>query len=467
MHLLPHQVAFVEAVLNPASPPVTLLQGDPCLGKGAALVALASRVLRERTTARILFLVPGTELRSQFVEMLQRSDTPVLFIDRYKFRELLESSTGKEIWPTGVVAVLSRELARQKDIIKSLASVRWDLFIVDEVYRFTASVFEDVIPRVCKASDRIVLATIPDPVIPAVLPCEVINVIAWYRNKIVDNSGQRLDTIPHPILHTFHYNLSPAELNLTKTVGELCQFLELDMSSKSWRAKSLLHSLESSPSALESALTRIQEDKDQREYETSAPWFPQIVLFADPPDPYWDLGTVKKAADLAVRALESMEAVGCDSKLAAFVDVLRDIDALKQPKRRICVLTDYVSTLFYLATEMENIGMVCHTFYGAMNAESRQSALAAHSNGGGILTATCAVFPEAVTLSEVTDLLMYDIPSTPVALEQVLGWFNRFGRKSPLNVYSFLPSNIPGIGNSEPLDPLQKAIGAPDADTIL
>jgi superfamily II DNA/RNA helicase len=161
---------------------------------------------------------------------------------------------------------------------------------------------------------------------------------------------------------------------------------------------------------------------------------------------FLDRDLAEKAAELAVRALERMEKVGNDSKLAAFVDFVRGIDAVKEPHRRICVLTDYLSTLFYLATAMENTGTVCHVFHDGMNTDSRQSTLAEYSTNGGILTATRAIVFEGVTLSQVTDLILYDHPTNAAELQQVLGRFNRLGRRSQLNAYSLVESSTSDRG---------------------
>jgi len=48
---------------------------------------------------------------------------------------------------------------------------------------------------------------------------------------------------------------------------------------------------------------------------------------------------------------------------------------------------------------------------------------------------------EGTDLSQVTDLVLYDIPSTEVALQQVLGRVDRFGRESQLNVHALVPMN--------------------------
>jgi ATP-dependent helicase YprA (DUF1998 family) len=105
------------------------------------------------------------------------------------------------------------------------------------------------------------------------------------------------------------------------------------------------------------------------------------------------------------------------------------------------VLTDNIGTLFYLAAEMESLEKICHVFHGGMDAVSRQNTLAAFSSSGGVLTATRAAMSEGAALSEVTHVVLYDLPGSPVALQQVLGRFDRFGRRTQLNVYALRPSD--------------------------
>ena len=56
--------------------------------------------------------------------------------------------------------------------------------------------------------------------------------------------------------------------------------------------------------------------------------------------------------------------------------------------------------------------------------------------------ATGAVMVEGVDLREVTDLVIYDMPGSRLALQQLLGRFDRLGRRSRLNVgHVLVPSN--------------------------
>jgi hypothetical protein len=203
------------------------LRGDVGLGKSAALVALASRLLREQPTARALVVVPAAALRAHWVEMLRLAGTPTLSVDRYQFRALLDSTTGEEVWPSGVVAVINRDFARQEDIRAALANVRWDLLIVDEAHQFGENLGRELLRLVGESSERIVLATVPHLEIPDAFSETSATVVQWRRDRVVDDDGVPLDVIPRPRLHEIHFNLSPAELDLAETVRGLSRIFEV------------------------------------------------------------------------------------------------------------------------------------------------------------------------------------------------------------------------------------------------
>jgi superfamily II DNA/RNA helicase len=186
--------------------------------------------------------------------------------------------------------------------------------------------------------------------------------------------------------------------------------------------------------------------------------------FEDQRGGYLDAGISEQVAGMLARVLEGIEVAGDDSKLAAFVALLNHIDDAKTPSTMICVLTDYLGTLFYVAAEMESLGKIYHVFHGGMDAESRQSTLATFSSSGGVLTATRAAISDSAALSEITDLVLYDLPSSPVALQQVLGRFDRFGRRTQLNVYALIPSNSAKSLISQALELFHQSFYASEAD---
>ncbi len=258
VRFLPHQKAFLELFFNPASKRIIFLRADVGLGKGVTLVALANQLLRERPTARVLFVVSRVALAKQFEWVLQKENTLALLVDRYKFREMLDSASGGGIWPSGMVAVLTLDFAQQTDIRDSLAKTHWDLVIVDDE-RVLKVARAKVFRKILGSADRVILTSGPTFKLPNAFPAEDSTLVEWQRYQLVGCDGKPLDTMPAPVLHEIPYNLSEAELSLKATVINLCEILEHATASQKLRAMTLRRRLESSPAALEETLQRFIE----------------------------------------------------------------------------------------------------------------------------------------------------------------------------------------------------------------
>lgn len=461
MQLLPHQVALVESFFDPASKRVILLRADVGLGKTAAFTTLVTRLLRERPAAKVLLLAPGA-LRLQFAERLRSAGAPALLVDRFQFREMIESTSEQDLWPSGAVSVLSRDFARQDDVVHALLTTRWDLLIVDEAHQFRGALTAAVLHRIGQASDRVILATptILSPELPGGFAEGDTTVVQWRLEQVVDLNGARLDSIPRPVLRVTWFELTPAELSLAETVRELCQVFNAGSAKQRLIARSLLRSLQSSPAALENALARVREANTRLVHapEPSLDGSPEEEPSEDVGEGQPDLSVLANADGIVSRAIDLLEAAGSDSKLRALLDLLEQIDAAETSSTRICVLTEYVNTLYYVAGEIENVGnKTFHPYHAGMTVESRRNYLARFNAGvgGGILAATRAAISSGVGLNKVTDLLLYDVPGSSATLQQLLGQFVQFGRRTPLNVHVILPVNGVDRSRAEYLDLLQ------------
>ena len=227
-----------------------------------------------------------------------------------------------------------------------------------------------------------------------------------------------------------------------------------------------MRSLQSSPAALEGALRRMVEIRNRVAHEMEPLRESADEDFLeDQFGGFLDLSTAQKVAGTAARALSQVEAMERDSKLEALTELLSRLYEVRTPSTRTCVVTEYVGTLFYLATEIESLGQTCYVFHGGLNADGRQNTLALFSKDGGILTATIAIMSTGLALPEVTDLILYDIPDSEFALQQVLGRFDRFGRSTQLNVYALLPSDGGEGAFSESREVLWQTLGSPPPST--
>ena len=439
--LLPHQAALVDTCFDPASERIILLRGDVGLGKGTALVALANRLLQVQPTARVLLLAPAA-LGAQFMWMFSETNTRSLFVDRYQFREMRDSTGQGEFWPRGMVSVLSLDFAKLPDILDRLTEARWDLVIVDEVHRSMTGRRAEVLRRVGGSAQCLVLATASDVVLTDVFPDEMATTVEWQRNRIVHYDGTLLDTLPPPLLHEVLFTLLPAELSLLDTMEDLFSIRKVGTPHSKVIAESTLRCFQSSPAALEHSLQRLAEglqapsDLDDPLGELTD------ELPEGGSDVQTDQSSKETIAEIAKRALRQMGEIGGDSKLSAFGELLTKINAAGMPSGRICVLTEYLDTLYYLGAEIEDRGIVCQLLHGGMATEDRRHAWAMFDSAAGILVATTVAIVEGYDFASVTDLVLYDLPRSRIALQQVLGRFDRFGRQSRLNIHVLRPSSV-------------------------
>jgi superfamily II DNA or RNA helicase len=459
VELFPHQAALLKTYFDPASERVILLRGDVALGKTVALVALTAQLLQERPTARVLVLAPAA-LGAQFARMFSEANTRCLLVDRYQFREMRDSTADGEFWPRGMVSVLSLDFAKLPDILDRLTEARWDLVIVDDVHRSMTGRRSEVLRRVGGSAQRLVLATASDVVLTDVFPGEMATTVEWQRNRIVHYDGTLLDTLPPPLLHEVSFTLLPAELSLLDTMEDLFSIRKVGLPHSKVIAESTLRCFQSSPAALEHSLQRLSEglqapsdlDEPLGELTDGGP--------EGGSDVQTDQSSQETVAEIAKRALRQMEEIGGDSKLNAFGKLLGHINEGGMPFGRICVVTEYLDTLYYLGAEIEDRGIVCQLLHGDMAAEDRRRAWAMFDSDAGILVATTVGIAEAHNFAAVTDLVLYDLPRSKIALQQVLGRFDRFGRQSRLNVHVLKPSNFPHGFPTESFGLLQELLGS-------
>jgi superfamily II DNA or RNA helicase len=356
-------------------------------------------------------------------------------MDRYRFREMLDSPVDQEGWPSGIVIVMTRELARTEDIKRSLATTNWDLLIVDEFHQFKTGRALNLLRELTKLSSRVILSASSFVELPEVFDNKDTTVVAWTRDQLIDFDGMPLTT-PERVTRIVPYDLSPDELSLASTLNKLCQLLRSGKQPRGL-ASTWTRSLYSSPAALEARIAKAEE-------LISMPTDDSSGAFGDcEEDGFYefDAETVGEASAITRRLQEEIEKLSKDSKLLVLVGLVNNLKMTDLSPRRVCVLTDYVATLFYVAAEIETLGNPLFILHGAMSFEDRQSSIDRFRSVGGVLIATSAIMSEGVALPDVTDLVFYDIPASPTVVQQILGRFDRFGRHIALKVYALSPSN--------------------------
>lgn len=436
--LLPHQTAFIETVMRADDDRVVLLRGDVGIGKTTAVGALVARFLRERSTSRVLILCHAA-LREQWVATLRGQGASAVLVDRYRFREMLDAEKGVENWRRGVAVVLSNDFALERDVRTSLAKNRWDLIVADEGDRFTGDRAEQL-RNIGGRAERVVVTARPDLVSLEAFPLDNVTVVDWRRGELRDHDGSPLDALRRPILHEVIFTQSEAEVAVSESVGALCDLLESGNSQQRFTGTIVRRMLGSSSVALESALRRLAVAS-----EGALP----VISLVDEPTEMEEQASVQVASTLAekvralaIQSLEQVENLGPDAKLKAFGELLDNL-ARQDPRRRVCVVAEFRSTLYYLSAEVEQRDLELWLLHGGMRRDAAGDTLTTFANEDGILLATIAVL-EGLDVPNVTDLVLYDLPDSTLSLEQILARFDRFGRTSPLHIHAFVESRDAG-----------------------
>ena len=431
--LFPHQSDFVDSVLDPAGKRIICLGANVGMGKTFTLAALASRFLQAHPAARVLILCPAVALCNHMREIINEQGSRAIHINRYKFREFLDNTTESQIWPCGLVLLMTYAFARQPDVGDSLVTTQWDLLITDEAHYLTGA-RGDFFRRLESVADKVVLAA-ANKIQVDLLSKRDVFYVEWKREQLVGHNGELLDDGMRPLVHEVSFSLDREENKLSANVAELCQDLETGTSSQRLVSKILLQSFYSSPVALEGFLRRaleratlrddffaLMEDTDEYSVEVSSSELHDQIVDEK----------VRVTMGQALLALENLQR---DSKFDAFSQLLDRITESNRGDSRVCVITEYVNTLYYLAADLEERGFEHLTVHGGVRGEEREKSFHRFVDQGGILVATMGLMTEGLGLPEVTDLIFYDLPTNDLLMQRILGRFDRFGRSRQLHVY--------------------------------
>lgn len=429
---LPHQAAFIERFFAAPTVRVHLLQSDAGLGKSLTVAHLIRRLLEVHPNARILVLLPKA-LLMQMRSVLSSIGVNANVVDRFRYRELQDAVRPDDtVWRAGGVFLLSVDFARQEDIADNLATVAWTLLVVPEAHLLRGR-REQVVRRIVASSPdlQMVLATVTGIDEISTFGIEPVAVTRWNRSQVVDHAGRRLCEQPPTHLQFIEFEEETPERQIRETVEEIVDQLGGETRSI-FQGSIIRESLASSPAALEGCLCRLR-NRLAHDF-----WEPVDDVEDEDENDALDLPGIASERPSCLLAavnncLAELESLTVDSKLNAFVGWLTTMQRKDLGLTRICVVTEYLATLFYLQTRLNETGLEPLVVSGAMSFDDRARNVDTFRRDGGILLATSSTM-EGFDLPQVETLILYDLPRSTLRLTQLYGRFQRFGRKTPLRL---------------------------------
>jgi len=447
------QAKFVESFLEEGSGAFHLLTAPPGTGKVQACIAIAAD-LAAQEAKRILVLAPAPlceEWRARL--RAEQSQVPVFLVTRQAYRELEASvQVGQSPWNDKSLYVITQDLAKQNDFVSSLSGVTWDLLIVDEAHRLASARRSALLDRLIGAGAVLQLLLITAMPFPAIKKClhflpdppngfpTPLAVTSWlgglknWDGTIVERPSVELKVVPYArgddevqFLSTF-LSLFPEPMNNAGAVRFLIKHLIQ-------RAASSLFAIDQSLQALSHRLN-ITIEETEALFGKKIRDLTGVDVDLEEVEPKIEQTDEQISLTVVDRCIEELDRVSSDEKLNAVKNLIQMIiDEQPDDVPRICIFSMYNDTVSYLHTAIGDVGIQSFKIAGGVTFAERQTLVNRFLKLGGVLVGTDGGLSEGIELSEVTNVIHYDLPLSPMVFEQRRGRFERYGRETSCKVY--------------------------------
>ncbi len=135
---LPHQIEAVYHYVLPSPRIRFLIADDPGAGKTIMAGLILKELQLRQHVQRVLIVAPG-HLKYQWQrELKERFGETFTLIDR----SVMQNSWGANVWEEHDDCITSIDFIKQPGVRETLRSARWDLVIVDEAHKMSATLYE-------------------------------------------------------------------------------------------------------------------------------------------------------------------------------------------------------------------------------------------------------------------------------------------------------------------------------------
>jgi len=493
---LPHQIDAVYGHVLKLPRIRFLIADDPGAGK-TIMAGLIIKELKLRHLAkRILIVTPG-HLKDQWRrEMKDRFEEVFTVIDR----NFLGAFYGQNVWSREQQLITSIDFAKQDDILSSLASVYFDLIIVDEAHKMSAYRYGEKLDKTIRyrlgerlseiCTHLLFLTATPhrgDPenfrlfldllepgffantemLAESIQKQENPLFIRRVKEDLKDFEGRPL-FLPRTV-ETIGFRLGVESYPEIELYNDLSRYVEeqygkaLNKDKKRNVAFALVilqRRLASSTFALLRSLERrkkrledIMQDADQKGRNESAGYdFEEVEDLSE--EDRWKQEEVWETLSVAENRQELEEEVRTLSKLIgqaqAIVNTTPPIEAKlrhlktalddlnsKFPGAKMLIFTESRDTLDYLEKNLKIWHFNVCTIHGGMGLEERIHAEAVFKNEAQVLVATEAA-GEGINLQFCNLMINYDLPWNPNRLEQRMGRIHRYGQTREVFIFNLV-----------------------------
>jgi superfamily II DNA or RNA helicase len=487
---LPHQIEAVYGYVLKLPRIRFLIADDPGAGK-TIMAGLIIKELKLRNLARRILIVSPGHLKDQWRrELKEKFEETFVVIDR----GLLDAHYAENVWERENQVITSIDFAKREEILPSLDSTSFDLVIVDEAHKMSASRYGDKPVKtnryrlgeiLSKSTDHFMFLTATphkgdpenfrmflDLLEPGffasneMLQESIVNkdnplFIRRIKEDLKDFEGRPL-FLPRYV-KTVGFNLSDEEQILYNDVSRYVKeqynkalqsdkrrnvafalvILQRRLASSMY---AILKSLERRKKRLEDLIKGVEkagsnektfdfeevEDMSEEERWKEEEMWETLSVAENRQELNAEIETL---GDLIEKAREIIQKES-EVKILQLKQSMEDLSK-KWPNKKILIFTESRDTLEYLEKKIRSWGYAVNTIHGGMKLEERVNAEKVFKNETQVLVATEAA-GEGINLQFCHLMINYDIPWNPNRLEQRMGRIHRYGQTLEVHVFNMV-----------------------------
>ncbi|WP_312263158.1 helicase-related protein [Candidatus Igneacidithiobacillus taiwanensis] len=141
---LPHQITAVYEAMLPRQPLRFVLADDPGAGKTIMAGLYIRELLMRADAQRVLIVAPGSLVEQWQDELFEKFGLSFLLFSR---EQVEQSRSGNPFDDHELLIARVDQLARSEDLLEKLRYSHWDLVVVDEAHKLSASYFGNKISK--------------------------------------------------------------------------------------------------------------------------------------------------------------------------------------------------------------------------------------------------------------------------------------------------------------------------------
>lgn len=484
---LPHQLEAVYGVLLKKSRVRFLLADDPGAGK-TIMAGLFLKELKYRgVLSRILIVTPANltdqwrrELKEKFgetFEVMNRDTATAVYQDNP--------------WEKRSQLITSIDFAKREENLSLLERVQWDLVIVDESHKLSATRYGAEVKKsqryrlgevLAKGSTHLLFLTAtphqgddekfrllldllePDLFANTVLLQEAARknenpvLLRRLKEDMTDFEGKPL--FPPRYVHSLSFKLSPSERELyvkvsdyvarhfkrawdeqRRNVGLAMTVLQRRLASSTYAIAQSLENRHRRLESLRAQVAVLQEnpygdytEEDLEEMTEDERWqvenalAERLTLARNLPELEAELHELEALMKEA-RTLARLED---DRKLKELLSVLE-----KLGDEKLLIFTEHKDTLRFLVEVLRKRGYTVTSIDGSMTLEERVMREREFRDSAQVMVATEAA-GEGINLQFCAVMVNYDLPWNPTRLEQRMGRIHRYGQRYDVHIYNLV-----------------------------